>query len=151
MASRGMFRLVDTDANITEDSTFGTTWRDTWKYRVPQHTHIILQKGDRFSLYAEDSADAEYIAPDGTNAGALVRIEARDPSEQNVTNIYGPANYVSSTEFQQVSKMAKLDLDEPVDVGPRSWIVFMTKDHTGMDSASVANSRCRLTTTKVVE
>lgn len=145
------FRLVDTDPNITEDSTFGTTWRDTWKFRCPQHMSILLKKGDMFSIHAEDSADAEYILPDGTNAGALVKIEVRDPSEQKVQLVYGPSNYASCKEFQQVTKIAKLDIEQPILVKPREWIVFMTKDHVGMDSASVANSYCRLLTTKIVE
>ena len=140
------FRLLDTDPNITEDSTFGATWRDTWKFQCPSHMKIMLQKGDHFSLKAYDSADVEYVAPD-----ALVQIEVRDPSGQRKILIYGPANYLSSKEFQQYSKMAKLKIDQPVEVKPRDYIVFMTKDSTGMDAASVANSYCRLVTTKITD
>lgn len=140
------FRLVDTDPNITEDAAFGTTWRDTWKFQCPSHMEILLQKGDAFSLKAYDSADVEYVAPD-----ALVQIEVRDPSEQKKINVYGPANYLSSSEWQDMAKMAKLRLNAPIVVRPRDFIVFMTKDSTGMDSASVANSYARLVTTKITE
>jgi len=139
------FQLVDTDPNITEDSTFGTTRRETWKYKVPDGTEIILSKGDEFSLYAEDSGDAEYTDP-----GALVQIEVRDASEQKVINVYGPNNYKCSTEFQERKKIAKLQLDAPIRVKSREYIVILTTDDTGMDSASVANSYCRLLCTKRV-
>ncbi len=140
------FRLLDTDPNITEDATFGATWRDTWKFQCPSHMRIMLQKGDLFSLKAYDSADVEYVAPD-----ALVQIEVRDPSGQRKVLIYGPANYLSSKEFQQNSKMAKLRIAQPVEVRPRDYIVFMSLDSTGMDAASVANSYCRLVTTKITD
>ena len=138
------FRLADTDPNIVEDSTFGATWRDTWKFQCPSHMRIMLQKGDVFSLHAEDSADVEYVAPD-----ALVKVEVRDPSEQRKINVYGPANYISSKEFQNITKKVKLQLEVPIKVEPRDFIVFMTKDSTGMDAASVANSYCLLITTKI--
>jgi len=146
MPQESKFRLLDTDPNITEDSAFGTTWRDTWKFQCPSHMRLILKKGDYFSLHAEDSADAEYAAPD-----SLVQIEVRDPSEQKKINVYGPANYNSSKEFQDFNSMAQLDLDVPIIIKPRDFIVFMTKDSVGMDAASVANSYCRLITTKIVE
>ena len=140
------FQLRDTDPNITEDSTFGATWRDTWKFQCPSHMRIVLRAGDLFSIMAYDSGDVEYVAPD-----ALVKIEVRDPSEQRKVLVYGPSNYVSATEFQRGSYMAKLKVDREVNVGPRDYIVFMTKDSTGMDAASVANSYCRLTTRKITE
>lgn len=146
------FRLVDTDPNITEDSTFGAAkWCDTWKWRCPQHMSILLKKGDMFSIYAADTADAEFILPDGTNAGALVKIEVRDPSEQKIQLVYGPSNYASCKEFQQISKIAKLNIDQPILVRPREWIVFMTKDHLGTDASGIVLSYCRLLTTKIVE
>jgi hypothetical protein len=146
MAKEVPFSLTKDDPNITADSTFGTTWRDTWKFRCPQHMSVLLKKGDRFSILAYDSGDVEYVAPD-----ALVKIEARDPSGQKVELIYGPENYVSATEFQQGTKTAKLNLDHPVLIKPRDFIVVMTKDSTGMDSASIANSTFLLRTTKVLE
>ena len=148
MPQQVRYRLTDADANITKDVAFGSTWRDTFKYQCPDGTEIVLnadpRNSDIFSLHAEDSADVEYVAPD-----ALVQIEVRDASEQSKINIYGPANYKSSKEFQDVGSMAKLRLDVPVRVKARSFIVFMTKDSTGMDSASIANSYCRLLTNKI--
>lgn len=140
------FRLTDDDPNITADSVFGTSWRDTWSFRCPQHMSVLLKKGDPFAIKAYDSGDVEYVAPD-----ALVKIEARDPSGQKVELIYGPENYLSATEFQQGSKKAKLNLEHPVLIKPRDFLVVMTLDSTGMDSASIANSFFELLTTKVLE
>lgn len=144
------FKLVDTNSNIVEDSTFGTTWRDTWDYECPSKMMILLQNGDLFSLKAYDSADVEYVAPD-----AEIKIEVRDAAGQKKILVYGPANYISSKEFQEKKKMAKLRLDKKtmpdgITVKPRDHIVFMTKDTTGMDSASVDTSYCRLMTSRVV-
>ena len=146
MAKQVKFELIDTDPNITEDSTFGTGWRDTWKFRCPQHMEIVIRNGDLFSLKAYDSGDSEYAAPD-----AIVKIEVRDPSEERTLLIYGPANYTASDEFQDVKSTAEIRLKQEVRVRPREYIVFMTKDDTGMDAASVANSYCRLLTTKIIE
>jgi len=146
MAKEVPFRLTDDDPNITADSVFGTTWRDTWSFRCPQHMSILLKKGDCFSAKVYDSGDTEYVAPD-----ALVKIEVRDPSGQKVELIYGPENYLSVKEFQQLSHKAKLNLEHPVMVKPRDFIVVMTKDSTGMDTASMLTSFFELQTTKVLE
>ena len=140
------FRLLDTDPNITEDSTFGTTFRDTWDFLCPSNMKIMLQDGDQFSIKAFDSGDVEYVAPD-----ALVKIEVRDPAGQKKINVYGPSNYKSATEFQDIKKMAKLRLEQPIEVKPRDHIVIMTLDSTGMDAASVANSFARILTSRIVE
>ena len=146
MPKQVQFRLTDDDPNITKDAVFGTTWRDTWKFRCPQHMKIVLQPGDLFSAYVEDSGDAEIAAPP-----ALVKIEVRDPSEQRVELVYGPDNYLSSNNFQQYSYRRKLRLEHPIVVNPRDWIVVATKDDTGLDAASIANSYFELVTTKVIE
>lgn len=146
MPKEAQFRVTDDDPNITEDSTFGTTWRDTWKFRCPQHLRILLKPGDLFSAKLYDSADVEYVAPD-----ALVKIEVRDPSETKAIIVYGPDNYTRSGDFQDIKKRRKLQIEEPILVKPRDWIVVATKDSTGMDTASVANSFFELLTTRVVD
>ena len=99
MAKEVQFRLTEDDPNITADATFGTGWRDTWKFRCPQHMSIVLKPGQRFSAKLYDSADAEYVAPD-----ALVKVEVRDPSEQQAIIDYGPDNYKRSSDFQDIKK-----------------------------------------------
>uniref|UniRef100_A0A6M3JS21 Uncharacterized protein n=1 Tax=viral metagenome TaxID=1070528 RepID=A0A6M3JS21_9ZZZZ len=140
------FTLYDSDPNVTEDSTFGATWRDTWSWQCPDHLKVLLQPGDEFSLKAYDSSDVEYVAPD-----ALVEVLVRSAGGEVYERIYGPANYTSSADFQDHKKIRKLQLDHPILVKPRDKIVFRTYDSTGMDAASVANSYCRLVTTKIVE
>lgn len=142
------FRLIKTNANITEDATFGATWRDTWLWECPENMMVSLERGDTFFAVLYDSADAVYLAPD-----ALVKVVVRDPSGQDVTRIYGGddgANYIKSREVQDRNLMAKLDLDTPVIVKPRWRIVIMTYDSTGMDAASVATSHFELMTSKIV-
>ena len=146
MAKEVPFLLTDDDPNITADATFGTTWRDTWKFRCPAGMRILLRKGDTLSVYVLDSGDAEIAAPD-----ALVKVEVRDPSEQNIVLAYGPDNYLSATEFQNAAKKRKFQLDEPIVVKPREWIVVATKDNLGLDSASILTSYFNLQTTKVID
>lgn len=146
MAKELPYRITQDDPNITADSTFGATWRDTWKYRVPQHLQVLIKPGDIFSVKLYDSGDVEYVKPD-----ALVQLEVRDPSEQTKELLYGPGNYAALTSFQQRSYRRKLTIEKPILIKPRSWIVVMTYDSTGMDSASIANSFFELLTTKLVE
>ena len=147
MPKQVQFRLTENDPNITADATFGTTWRDTWKFRCPQHMKVVLQPGDLFSAHIQEaSAGGEVAAPD-----ALVKIEVRDPSEQRIELAYGPDNYLSSNNFQQYSYRRKLRLEHPIVVNPRDWIVVATKDNVGLDSTSIAISYFELVTTKVIE
>ena len=146
MAKEVQFRLTDDDPNITDDAVFGTTWRDTWKFRCPQHMVLILKPEDIFSAYIEDSGDAEIAAPD-----ALVKVEVRDPSEQRIELVFGPDNYISSSNFQEMSNRRKLRIEHKIIVNPRDWIVIATKDNTGLDAASILNSYFELITSKVIE
>lgn len=147
MPQKVQFRLTDADPNITKDAVFGTAvWRDTWKFRCPQHMQIVLQPGDLFSAYINDSADAEFAAPD-----ALVKIEIRDPSEESIQLIYGPNNYLANNNFQDIKQLRPLQIEHPVVVKPRDWIVVATKDDLGLDAASIAASYFQLLTTKVIE
>lgn len=145
---RKPFRLLKTDANITTDSTYGATWRDTWSWECPENVNVELAKGDSFFAKLYDSADTEYLGPDG-----LVKIVVRSPGGEDVTRIYGGddgANYIKSKEIQDRNLMAHLDLDSPVIVRPRWKIVIMTYDSTGMDVASIATSTFELMTHKLV-
>ncbi len=139
------YRITQDDPNITALTTFTTNLEDTWKYRVPQHLQILIKPGDIFSVKVYDSGDAEYVWPD-----ALIQLEVRDPSEQTKELLYGPDNYNSLNQFQQKSKRRKLTIEKPILLKPRSWIVFMTKDSTGIDTASMANSYFEFLTTKIV-
>ncbi len=142
------FKITESDPNITADATFGTTWRDTWTFKCPPHMKILLRNGDKFSCKVYDSADVEYVAPD-----AQVRIEVRDPSGNRILRVFGENNYVSCSEFQQLSKKAKLRLktSSPILVNARDKIVIMTKDSTGMDAASIANSFFALETSRILD
>lgn len=133
------YRITQNDPNITKDTVFGTTWRDTFSLQIPQGMCVALKKGDPLSMKVYDSADVEYVAPD-----ALVKVEARDGSGRNVRNIFGPANYTRVVEFQDAKKRARLDLDNPIILVPNDFLVFMTLDSTGMDTASIANSYMEL-------
>ena len=129
------FRLTDDDPNITADSTFGTTWRKTWKFQCPEGMVVILKPGDTFSAVAYDSADVEYVAPD-----AEIKVEVADPSENTTVLVYGPANYLSSTNFQQYTHKRKLRILTKVRVETNHWIIVSTRDSLGMDAASILTS-----------
>ena len=145
---RKPFRLLKTDPNITADSTFGASWRDTWSWECPENVSVELAKGDLFFAILYDSADAVYLGPD-----ALVKVVVRSPGGEDVTRVYGGddgANYIKSSEVQDRNLMAKLNIDHPVVVKPRWKIVVMTYDSTGMDAASIATSHFQLQTHKLV-
>lgn len=126
------FHLTQADGNITLGSD-GTTglWGDIWKYQVPQGTGIILQAGDQFSLRIDDDAS-------GTEVGqtdCYVKIEVRDPGEQDNLLVYGITMYKRCREFENRNTIARLALAKPVKVYPRQWIAIAAKDVGTIDTS----------------
>ena len=62
-------------------------------------------------------------------------IVLRDSSEQDEQTIYGPAPYVLSKEFQDRAKTAHLQLNGPVDVMERMFIVIQVNDDGTIDES----------------
>lgn len=123
------FHITDADGNITDGSD-GTTgvWGDVWKYQVPQGSGIILQSGDQFGVFLADSPGVEVGRYD-----CWVKLEVRDPSEQDVKLAFGPALYNRAREFQDRNLIARLGLAVPFKVYPRQWIVVVAKDTGTID------------------
>lgn len=119
------FHITDADGNITDGSD-GTTgvWGDVWKYQIPQGTGIILQAGDQLSIYLADDATPTEVG----RYDCYVKLEVRDPAEQDITLVLGPALYNGLREFQNRNTITRLGNPEPVKVYPRQWIVIAAKD-----------------------
>jgi len=101
-------------------------WSDLWKYQVPTGEAHILKPGHHFSLYLDEGIGS-------TEAGvgdSRIRIEVRDQSEQDAKTIFGPALYASCRDFDDVTKMATLDLQNDLAVEEKFWIVVMVYDAT---------------------
>lgn len=135
------FHINQDDGNITEADGVAATWSDIWKYRVPQGCGIVLQAGDQLSCYLEDTAPLEV-----GNDDCYVKIEVRDPSEQDVKLAFGPAVYQKVKEFQDRKSIAKLVLVAPLKVLARQWIVLVAKDGVVIDAS---DSHFDLLTSKV--
>jgi len=122
------FHLTDADGNVTAASGTAAVWSDIWKYQVPQGVAHILKPEHTLSAYIED-AGAEIAAPD-----AEIKVEVRDPAEQDKEVVYGPAMYIRSTEFQDRKKMAHLNVPAAgKPVRARDWVVVMVKDGGTID------------------
>lgn len=119
------FFITDSDGNITDGSD-GTNvvWGDVWKYQVPQGTGIVLQAGDQFSCFLSDDT----VPTEVGRYDCYVKIEIRDPSEQDNQLAFGPALYNRIREFQDRNKIARLGIGKPIKVYPRQWIVIAAKD-----------------------
>lgn len=135
------FHINQSDGNITETDGTANTNSDIWVYEVPLGTGIILQAGDSFSAYLEDSSPAEV-----GSYTCYVTIEVRDPSGLSVVQAFGPALYARVKEFQDRNKIARLGVSEPVKVYPRQKIVVVAKDDATID---VSDSYFDLFTSKV--
>ena len=117
------FMLTQDDANVFPGSdTIPNHWGDISRYRVPQGTGIILQNGDQFSLYLGTGPNVE-----ASLYGSFVKIEVRDPAEQDVEKVLGDVLYLRVREFEDRNKIARLTVPEPVKVYPRQWIVVVAK------------------------
>lgn len=121
------WEITDIDTtNITAANSVGSKWSDLWKYQVPTGEAIILKPNHHFSIYLDESTgSAEAGAGD-----ARLRIEIRDQSEQDSKNVFGPALYASCKDFDNTTKMAKLDLQNDVSIEEKFWIVVMVYDST---------------------
>lgn len=123
---------ADTSAIPAGSRTDGTAskWSDIWKYQVPVGQAHILKPGHRFSAYIEDDSPAEVGG--GT---CRLKIVIRDQSEQDEKSIYGPALYIASKEFQDNDLMAKLGLQNDVNVEERFFIVVQAYDDGTIDES----------------
>jgi hypothetical protein len=120
---------IPSSTTYRNDGT-ANTWSDIWKYQVPSGQVHVLKPGHRFSAVVKDTTTA--AVGDGT---CRLRIEVRDQSEQDKKVIYGPALYVSSKEFQQDDKMARLGLQNDLVVEEKFWIVIQGYDDATIDES----------------
>jgi len=117
--SQQLFRITKTDPNIqTAPNAFVNEWFDIWRYKVPANVEILLGKGDMFSGYLEDDTGHEI------SDTCLVKIEVRDPSQQDRRLIYGPNTYENSREFPETYNIARLDLDPLIILRERDYLVI---------------------------
>ena len=137
------YNLNDDDGNITEADGTASTWSDIWKWQCPQGVSLLMQSKDTISAYIED-ASAEIAAPD-----AQVKVEIRDPSEQDKRPIYGPAMYLRSAEFSDSETKAHLNIPAGgLVVKPRDWVVVVVNDGGTIDAS---DSYFNLATTRIRE
>lgn len=132
-------------ADITEADGTASKWSDIWKYQVPTGVGHVLLPTHTFSAYLEDAS---------TEVGSgtcRVRIEVRDSSEQDSKVVFGPSLYITVKEFQDTQKIARLDLEKPVPVTERMWIVVAVYDDGAIDASDsyfeLAVNRIRQTLT----
>lgn len=125
------FHLTDADANVSGANTTAATWSDMFKYQVPQGVVHLLKPEHTISAYLKD-ASLEITAPD-----AQIKIEVRDPAEQDKVVVFGPAMYQRVKEFQDKTKMAHLAVPTAGHpVRARDWIVIMVKDDAAVIAAT---------------
>ena len=125
------FHLTQADGNITKANGVANTWSDIFKYQVPQNTEVLLQPGDLFSAYLKDTSPAEC----GEDT-CYVKIEVRDPSENDHELVFGAAIYKRIKEFQDGNEMAKIAITIARRVLPRQWIVIVIKDDAVVNYAT---------------
>lgn len=71
----------------------------------------------------------------------LFRIEVRDPSEEQRYRLFDTARYGSVKEFQDVDKMFKLPVNEPIVAKERYWIVVQAMPRGGVLDVSTGYFR----------
>ena len=97
------------------------TWSDIWKYQVPTGEAHILKPGHHFSIYLDTSAGSTEATPAGT---PRIRIQVRDQSEADAKTVFGPTIYATCKDFDDVTKMATLDLQNDMVVEEKMWIII---------------------------
>jgi len=117
-----VFHITQSDGNITAGNGTANLWSDIWKYQVPQGVGLILQAGDTLSAYLAAAGPTEI-----SKYLSYVKLEVRDPSEQDIVRVYGPALYQKLVEFQDRTLLARLNVLKPEKVYSRQWIVLSLK------------------------
>ena len=118
------------------------TWSWVWKYQVPTGQAHILKPSHHFSLYLYDAAPGEVGSGD-----CRIRIKISDQSEQDTKTIYGPALYIVSKDFDDVTKMATLSLQSELAIEERFWIIIEAYNPT--DALDESGSYFNLETIRV--
>lgn len=116
---------IPTGTTYRNDST-ASKWSDLWKYQVPTGEAHILKPSHHFAVYLDESAGS---TPAG-GGDARLKIEVRDQSEADSKTVFGPAIYASCGDFDDVTKMATLDLQNDLVVEEKFWIVIQVYDAT---------------------
>lgn len=113
-------------ANGTADK-----WSDIWKYQVPTGQAHILKPSHHFVVYIYDGDAAECSAGLGR-----MRIVIRDQSEQDEKTIFGPHLYIPAQSFNDLTKMATLDLQADLAVEEKFFIVIQINEDAAATEAS---------------
>ena len=127
------FHITGGTPGIVAANGVAATWTDIWRLQIPQGTGLILQASDQISIYFEDNTAAE-CAQDGS---CRLRMEVRDPAEQDVERVFGEANYNRVRAFQDRATIARLGVAKPVKVYERQWLVI-----TAIDDATITVANC---------
>jgi len=127
------FHITGATPGIAAANGVAATWVDIWRLQIPQGTGLILQASDQVSMYLEDNTAAQC----DLDGSCRVRIEVRDPAEQDVERIFGEANYLRVRPFQDRALIARLGVTKPVKVYERQWLVI-----TAIDDATITIANC---------
>ena len=123
---------ADTVAIPSANRSDGTAskWSDIWKYQVPTGQAHILKPSHRFAAYMVDTTTAEV-----GDATCRLRIVIRDQSEQDEESKYGPSLYISSKDFTDTTKMARLAIQSDLAIEEKFYIVIQGYDDATLDES----------------
>ena len=126
---------ADTTAITSGDRHDGVAgqWADIWEYQVPSGQAHILKPGHHFSVYIDDSVGAG--AAEASAGLCHLRIVIKDQSKQGKRVIFGPKMYDVCKDFNDIKKMATLDVTSDYVVEERFWIVIEGKSDAAIDES----------------
>jgi len=127
------FHITGNTPGMVAANGVAATWTDIWRVQIPQGMGLILQASDQLSVYFEDNTAAEC----GLDGSCRLRMEVRDPAEQDVERVFGDANYRRVREFQNRALIGHLGISKPVKVYERQWLVI-----TAIDNATITVANC---------
>lgn len=134
-----LFFIRQTEVGMAGAAGLALAWSDNFRYQVPQDRKYIFRPGHTFSASlnngtgapaADGAANPPKPAGDFVDATDRIRIELRDASEKQTTQLLQDTRYGNVRHFADRDLIRRLDIVEEVEATAGMWIVIMCLEAT---------------------
>jgi len=125
-----LYRITQAETGMTSTDAAAAvagTWQEVFRYQIPVDMKITFRPGHTFSAYISTLVPGEWAA---TNK---IKVTLQDAGKTQEIALVQETNYVTIKEFQDRSKIKRIDLLEAKAATPGSYIVISAKALISVD------------------